>query len=91
MQVSGAGIVLDWMDCASWVDGVEYRLGARIPPREPFQRLLAGGIAGAFSRTGACPYHRAVKLFPLGGPASRVQVEEYAIAHIHCRAKSAKE
>ena len=54
MQVSAPGIVLDWMDCASWVDGVEYRLGARIPPREPFQRLLAGGIAGAFSRTGDC-------------------------------------
>lgn len=54
IQVNGASIVLDWMDCASWADGVEYRLGARMPPREPFQRFIAGGIAGAFSRTGEC-------------------------------------
>ena len=51
MQISNAGIVLDWLDCTSWMDGVEHRLG-KIPTREPLQRLLAGGIAGAFSRTG---------------------------------------
>jgi hypothetical protein len=52
--MSAPSIVLDWMDCASWIDGVEYRLG-KIPTREPLQRLLAGGIAGAFSRTGIPP------------------------------------
>ena len=51
VQISNAGIVLDWLDCTSWMDGVEHRLG-KIPTREPLQRLLAGGIAGAFSRTG---------------------------------------
>ena len=57
LQISNAGIVLDWLDCASWMDGVEQRLG-KIPTREPLQRLLAGGIAGAFSRTGdAADYH----------------------------------
>lgn len=50
-QITNAGIVLDWLDCASWMDGVEQRLG-KIPTREPLQRLMAGGIAGAFSRTG---------------------------------------
>ena len=51
LQISDAGIVLDWLDCASWMDGVEQRLG-KVPTREPLQRLMAGGIAGAFSRTG---------------------------------------
>lgn len=55
MQMSSSSIVLDWMDCVSWIDGVEYRLG-KIPTKEPLQRLLAGGVAGAFSRTGV-PLH----------------------------------
>ena len=54
LQITNAGIVLDWLDCASWMDGVEQRLG-KIPTREPLQRLMAGGIAGAFSRTGTSP------------------------------------
>lgn len=58
-QITNAGIVLDWLDCASWMDGVEYRLG-RIPTREPLQRLMAGGIAGAFSRTGEISTQAAV-------------------------------
>lgn len=85
-QVSGPGIVLDWMDCASWVDGVEYRLGARIPPREPFQRLLAGGIAGAFSRTGACPNHMADKSITSLNTEIRAFCKcKACLTHVACR------
>lgn len=27
MQIANAGIVPDWLDCASYLDGVEHRLG----------------------------------------------------------------
>lgn len=72
LQISNAGIVLDWLDCASWMDGVEQRLG-KIPTREPLQRLLAGGIAGAFSRTGdiALPEMSCITILDIGVTSQR--------------------
>lgn len=62
LQVSGSSIVLGLLDASCWIDGVEYRLG-KVPHHEPLQRLMAGGIAGAFSRTGQpAPQARARRL-----------------------------
>lgn len=47
--------MLGLLDASCWIDGVEYRLTGKVPPHEPLQRLLAGGVAGAFSRTGQTP------------------------------------
>jgi hypothetical protein len=65
LQVSGSSIVLGLLDASCWIDGVEYRLTGKVPPHEPLQRLLAGGIAGAFSRTGAPAAQPGVLWLPL--------------------------
>ena len=52
VQMSIDGIVRGWADCTDYLDGCEYRL-TLAPPRDPLQRLIAGGIAGGISRTGA--------------------------------------
>lgn len=56
-QVSNDNILAAWVDSASWVESMEYRLN-HIPPKQPLQRLLAGGVAGAVSRTVVAPLER---------------------------------
>lgn len=46
-----------WVDSADFVDGVEYRLGMT-PAKQTYQRLIAGGVAGAISRSLVAPLER---------------------------------
>lgn len=56
-QVSHTNILSAWVDSASWVSSMEYRLG-HVPPSQGLERLLAGGVAGAVSRTVVAPLER---------------------------------
>ncbi|EFN55456.1 hypothetical protein CHLNCDRAFT_133793 [Chlorella variabilis] len=56
-QVRHTNILSAWIDSASWLTSMEYRLG-HVPPSQPLERLLAGGVAGAVSRTVVAPLER---------------------------------
>lgn len=56
-QVSKSNILYSWVDSADWVEGIEYRL-CMTPPRQPLQRFMAGGVAGALSRASVAPFER---------------------------------
>lgn len=56
-QARAAGITSAWLDSADWVESMEYRL-SHVPPSEPLERFLAGGVAGAASRTVVAPLER---------------------------------
>ncbi|PRW34020.1 calcium-binding mitochondrial carrier S -3-like [Chlorella sorokiniana] len=56
-HVSRGQILSAWIDSASWANAMEYRLG-HVPPSQPLERFLAGGVAGAVSRTVVAPLER---------------------------------
>ncbi len=56
-HMRGRGILAAMMDSADWHESMEYRL-CHIPASQPVARFLAGGVAGAVSRTVVAPFER---------------------------------
>ncbi|KAL4856804.1 Calcium-binding mitochondrial carrier protein [Chlorella vulgaris] len=70
-QVSHTNILSAWVDSASWVSSMEYRLG-HVPPSQGLERLLAGGVAGAVSRTVVAPLERLRSIMMADRSATRL-------------------
>jgi hypothetical protein len=49
-QVVNQNIYYCWLDSTDWLSQSDYRL-CMAPPKQSYQRLLAGGLAGALSRS----------------------------------------
>ncbi|KAK9906889.1 hypothetical protein WJX75_009795 [Coccomyxa subellipsoidea] len=74
--VTPTNIVYALVDSSDWIEGVELRL-CMTPPKQPFQRLLAGGIAGMASRAAVAPFERMRTMYM----ADRTQTSMAGCAH----------
>ncbi|PSC76347.1 calcium-binding mitochondrial carrier S -1 [Micractinium conductrix] len=70
-QLTRSNIMWAWLDSSDWLDGMEYRLG-HMPPSQPLERLLAGGVAGAVSRTVVAPLERLRTIMMADSNAGRI-------------------